>query len=618
MILPDTSHFTLCECSDGTPQPLTADGGTDVMAGYLGIDRDANQFVEVVFCYLSRIRKTAVRNALQKRIEAATQLIHPNIATVLESGTFSDPEEEGQENPYYVCEFVEGERLPDYLNRTKNLNRQLSTSLAMQLAEIIATMVDHPRLLSSIELEDFAVSLDQGQFLKLRLTDFGFDREETPKSDMQLATQWVRTIGIIHQRVLSGQSIPDSVEGINQLNGSGSPFGRLLKRIEKQSGAQAVRTLKGLKPHVLSASGLSESALNYLDPEFRSITRPCEAPTGPLQVLMTGGEKFEAVLNERFTRLHESSAFGFSPFRFPARLKSEHNEERDNESIKEKAARVTLTVLPPERLCGNQGTTDLNRKMCDTYMKAHPSALRTRSLLYESDFTLVVSERLSGVPLPTLLANRGSLSNLDALELLNQIDRAMTHFECSDFGFHDFNPWQIDLHFEESAPDELQKCLSRAPLANWPAWDVKIRVEKPTESMIESSRSPWRYLHTLMDGKAFPALAIWLTECDRFDWALTIGNEEREPLSWNRDVNKLMDSAIGFYDPESPKHRKKMLELLQDIHTKEQRALPQSIIPPPLPTQAHAALPGHEQSKETVVDDVITIVDPEVLTPAEP
>ena len=80
-----------------------------------------------------------------------------------------------------------GERLTDYLNRVKSLKRQLCTSIALQLAETIAALVDYPRLLSAIELDDFAVSLDQGQFLKVRLTDFGFEREETPKGDMQLA-----------------------------------------------------------------------------------------------------------------------------------------------------------------------------------------------------------------------------------------------------------------------------------------------------------------------------------------------------------------------------------------------------------------------------------------------
>ena len=186
MKLPNSSRFIFCECSDGSPQALSTAVDTSVMAGYLGFDPLNHQFVEINFCHLSRANSTAVKNGLRQRIEAATHVKHPNIATILESGTF-EADDGSDENPYFISEFVEGERLTDYLNRVKSLKRQLCTSIALQLAETIAALVDYPRLLSAIELDDFAVSLDQGQFLKVRLTDFGFEREETPKGDMQLA-----------------------------------------------------------------------------------------------------------------------------------------------------------------------------------------------------------------------------------------------------------------------------------------------------------------------------------------------------------------------------------------------------------------------------------------------
>lgn len=596
MKLPNSSRFIFCECSDGSPQALSAAVDTSVMAGYLGFDPLNHQFVEINFCHLSRANSTAVKNGLRQRIEAATHVKHPNIATILESGTF-EADDGSDENPYFISEFVEGERLTDYLNRVKSLKRQLCTSIALQLAETIAALVDYPRLLSAIELDDFAVSLDQGQFLKVRLTDFGFEREETPKGDMQLALQWVRAVGAIHQRILDGRGVPTTLAEMGRTNDHGNIFNGLLKRIEHQSGAQAARTLKGLKPHVLSASGLSESALNYLDPEFRSINRQSDAPVGPLQTLIMEGEEYKETFAARFTPIIDKSCFSFSPFRPLARLKSQHNDARENDSAKAKAALVTLTILPPERLLDHQGTQMLNRKMSDSYLKAHPSSLRTRFLLCESDFTFVVSERFSGISLPTLMAHRGSLDPRDALELIGQIDRALTHFESSDFGMHDFSPWQIDLYFEDVPPDELKKCLSRAPLANWPAWDVKIRVEKPTESFIESACSPWRYLYDRLDQKTFPALMLWLTESDRFDWALTIGNEDREPFSWNPQINSLMDSAIQFFDPKEPKHRKRMLDLLHEIFEKEIRPEPETIFAQP----------------ETPA--LITIAEPEILLP---
>lgn len=240
-----------------------------------------------------------------------------------------------------------GERLTDYLNRVKSLKRQLCTSIALQLAETIAALVDYPRLLSAIELDDFAVSLDQGKFLKVRLTDFGFEREETPKGDMQLALQWVRAVRAIHQRILDGRGVPTTLAEMGHTNDHGNVFNGLLKRIEHQSGAQAARILKGLKPHVLSASGLSESALNYLDPEFRSINRQSDAPVGPLQTLIMEGDKYKETFAARFTPIIDRSCFSFSPFRPLARLKSQHDDARENDSANAKAALVTLTILPP-------------------------------------------------------------------------------------------------------------------------------------------------------------------------------------------------------------------------------------------------------------------------------
>ncbi|MGY8643501.1 MAG: hypothetical protein ACKVJU_20695 [Verrucomicrobiales bacterium] len=75
----------------------------------------------------------------------------------------------------------------------------------------------------------------------------------------------------------------------------------------------------------MSASDLSESALNYLDPEFRSINRQSDAPVGPLQTLIMEGDEYKETFAARFTPIIDKSCFSFSPFRPLARLKSQHN-----------------------------------------------------------------------------------------------------------------------------------------------------------------------------------------------------------------------------------------------------------------------------------------------------
>ncbi|NNE90078.1 MAG: hypothetical protein HKN23_00375 [Verrucomicrobiales bacterium] len=572
MKLPDSSRFVLCRCSDGSPQRLTVDCDKSLLSGFLGYDPDARRFVEVVFSHPGRIQKTLVKFSLPQRIETAARVKHPNIATILETGMltakdYENAETDGQEpGPYYVAEFVEGERLPEYLERCRSLNKQISTSLVLQLADVISALVDHPRLLSSVTLDDFAVSLEQGQYLRLRLTDFGFERDEEPGGDLELAAQWIRAIGSIHHRILNGRSMPTKLEDSDSTFPCGSPFGRLLKRIENLSGSAAVRTLKGIKAQVMAASGLSDAAGNHLTPEFRSISKDSECPIGPLQRLLRGGEEFKEMVEEKFELEGQDDSPGLSPFQIPARLPAKDGEEKaDLDSAKRRESRVTLHILPPERLLEHNGMQTLNEKMRDPYLKKHPCAVRTRSLYCETDFSIVVSERLSGFPLPVLLANKGRLEPIDAIDVLWQIDRALTHFECSDFEFSDFHPWQIELHFRKETPDQIRKFLTRAPVSNWPAWEAKLRVERPTEAFTESSHSPWRHLFDRVDRKAFPALAVWLMESDRFEWALTTGNEDREPLSWNPQFNQLIEAAIGFYDPANPRHRKRMIDLIAEI-----------------------------------------------------
>jgi len=48
----------------------------------------------------------------------------------------------------------------------------------------------------------------------------------------------------------------------------------------------------------------------------------------------------------------------------------------------------------------------------------------------------------------------------------------------------------------------------------------------------------------------------------RFEWAAKKGTLDREPLSWEKNMNALFEATIEHFEPNNSTHRARFLELV--------------------------------------------------------
>ncbi|MCB1234281.1 MAG: hypothetical protein KDM91_04345 [Verrucomicrobiae bacterium] len=547
MNFPESSPYRLGLDPDGQAQKLFEQPGGG--AGFLGFDTQSVRLVEIRKPGGSETASYARFQSLKERVNLASGLRHPRIAGVLDAG------EDEAGDYFYVTEFVEGERLGDYLARAPKLPPLAGLRLVLQLAEAAVFLSDHPRLASAVCLDDFAVVLERGCFLSLRLTDLGFEREEKPVADGELAVRWIEMAGRLLQAVLEGGSLPapGADEAAKPLHG---PLAAMLENLRRQPGPVAIHELKSLKKTLIRAAGLREMPAR---PDAGGIPNSDFLPRGPLCRLCCESAELEDTVEDHWRLIHEDFCpDGDTPFALRAKPARRHGR------LESRPERIDLRILPPERLLGHCGLGAVNRKMSHAYLREHPNVVRTRSLVCTEDFTLVAAEGVRGFSLMTLAAQRGTFTPREAMLLLLQVDRLHAHFEGVNFEMPALDPWRVLFHFGEASGDRVRVLARQTPVTEWEAPVVKLRVETITDAVVDSAGSAWRYLLDRLNGKPFTALAAWLMEGERFDRLLAEGLADGEPLSDSAELDDLLRKAAHYLDESDPMQRRKFRELLED------------------------------------------------------
>lgn len=580
MKLPEDSRFNLGLNQHGNSEPLHHSDG---LKTFLGFDRQSQRIVEIRTTDHDTPLGASAEQALRERVALGRPIVHPGVARIFETG-----EQDGQF--YFVNEFVDGERLTDYSERVGTLPRNLAASLAIQMCDIAALLIDYPRLLASVRPEDFAISLERGWLLTLRLTDMGFDRPEVPLRDSELAARWIRHVGSLLEAFTQGKKLA-FVDGSTSLSVAG-PLTALEQSVRRQPGVLAVSEIKRLKHTLLHGLGFDNSPGNptlHYHPAFRAVTDPVQVPRGPLfHLLMESGELRE-LLTEKYEVI-ASSALDWSAYRIEAAVKSPRSPGSNKELTQ-------IHILPPDRLLDDSGPHPLNQKMSHSYLKDHPNLVRTRSLASGDDFTLVADEPVRGFSLMNLVTARGHLSPQEVLLLLRQIDRALSHFQGASFGLGRIDPWWILFHFEEPLdPAKQRELVAHESITNWPAWEIKFRISQATEVFVQSAASPWPHLEDRLqraaqtEGKEDPrsvsliALAVWMLEADRHEWLLTESLwTEKDPLSQNPAFEQYVKAAVGEFDNADGQHRARLLAEMRHCFL---TTSPMPALAPESPTQA--------------------------------
>ncbi|MCB1066097.1 MAG: hypothetical protein KDN20_24660 [Verrucomicrobiae bacterium] len=554
MELPESSSFVLGLTEEGEPQRLSEECETSTR--YIGFDPDHHRLVEIHRLGSETGLGPQRARSIRERLTLAERLYHPAISLVLESGIDSD------EHLYCVTEFIEGEPLIDYLQRNPELPKPLGVHLVLQLSEMVSYLADFPRLLATLSLEDVSVVLTYGRRLTLRLTHLGFDRSDVPVSDAVLGAHWIERVGQLLQHILEGQPLPPKTK-LATMSPTGSdlsgPLGTLITRLKSEPGAVAIRELKGLKTALLRAAGLTGDNDHHLRPDFGTILDSSLRPRGPLSLLLEDSSEFEKITQERWRLKHDGHPVdGDSPFVLQAR-----SPRSPSATLGDRGERFDLVFLPPERLVGGTHLPRLNQQMGHSYLKEHPSMVRTRALICDSDFTLIAAEGINGFSLVSLIAERGTLKAHEACIILEEIVRLMAHLEGIELELDHIDPWRLVFHFDADLPaEQIRKLFTQTPVTGWPPMTTKLRPLSTTESMVTPEAGAWRYLHRRLHEKSLPALFAWMLEGHHFEQFLSAGNANEHPLSESSDLADLLEKAGRHLDPADPGHRQRFLELL--------------------------------------------------------
>lgn len=473
-------------------------------------------------------------SSVQQRFDLGATL--PLSGSLLKSIRLHD-----QSDCQLIVEGIEGEPLPLYLSR---VSPSLRVTLGL-LSDVVSALREFSgvlRLLSNLSPSDFLVRARNGISLETEVHPvFSILRKEVSKMDFEVACFWVEYVARAHAAAKDNWSKP-----VADYDPAGlRTFRRLLKALHT-----------GKEMNLLEALEELERCIRREIDSLRSGSHPIHEdvafPHGPLhQVLL------EEVRIEHPDTLKEDSKkgahSGMSPFVIP--LQSDKSSEVERCGV----------LLPPEGWFEDSLVQSVNRKMATPFLSAHPNTVRIRSLFCEEAFSLLIADFVSSIPLPSLLELKGGLEAADALRISEKVRLALDQFDSAEFEFEIETPWQIEVYFIRKNEVVDWKDLVSESCQDWPVWDVRIRAEIPTESLLErAERSSWSFVLRQLDGKAFPSLVAWMLEWRRLEWASKLGSLEREPISWDRRFDSLFHAAGDYFEPCHPAHRERLLSLLRE------------------------------------------------------
>lgn len=552
-------HAKFCLQATGEREVVVRPGDeTSDGKALLAFDNQLSRFVTIDL-FPKSLPATKIPG-IEQRIRLASKIVHPNLPFLIDFGT--TPEKE----LFVISEFIEGEPLFNYLRRDEDLPGEVVAGLILQICDALNFLKRTPRLLASIELSDFWVCLDRGRLLSVRLGHYGLGRDETPIGDFALLEKWIRDIVDLHRTFAKPGDITNE-----------DAYEEILEEARNQ--LIFLDDLPKVKLAVLRSMSLSTDIAVRFPADMRTISSIDQVPAGLMFQMMARENQLNEMLNERFEPNPSHISTEFSPFSLHVAKPEDENNPSEP---------VSIYLIPPERLFEDNIIEPVHRKMFDANLRSHPAGFRIRSLSCETHFTYLTTTCYEGFPLTCLQASRSLLRGRDALEIMRRIHETLVHFENADFELGPINPWQIQICFEDSAEDiNARDLMTAIPFAEWPAWTVKIRVEKPAETFVESCLSTWRYIARRMKRKDFPALLVWMLEQERFEWALSNGVQiaDQEPLSWNPRLDALFISALDHLDHTDPEQREKFLDFFDEARDRSS-----------LMTKGDTILPNQEQS----------------------
>ena len=444
-----------------------------------------------------------------------------------------------------ICPAIEGELFLTYLARVPNLPENIIFRLVVDLIQSLKTLAGAPRLFSNVELEDFYIFARDGVLLAVGFCPaFCLLREELALSDFQISRKWTDLMARLHAFVKQGRTVQ-----FRDINAAANKAFRPIFK-EFKSGKD-----RGLRERLQQVEGVFTEELVLSGKGTQRLTIPIHEEEMPIGLL--GGflkQQVIAALPDKLPPPRKESvcALCFSPYLL--------------EGTSDGKARDRLGyLLPPEHWFETSLVDPVNRRLSHPFLKAHHNGIRIRSVYCDESFTVLFGDRESGLPLPSLLAAFDGITCEAMLLIATKFHRALAQFDSAGFDLSLNTPWQVEIHIESGVTHPGWESLLNGELQAWPPWEVKLRMERPTESFIPGENDiSWRFVAATLSEKFFPALVVWMLGWKRFQQSTLQGTLEGEPLSGDPRLDALFQAAGEHLEPIHPGQREKFLSLVSE------------------------------------------------------
>lgn len=460
------AHFEVLTRSDGSPQ-IIGEGAMGLT--YKAIDRNLLSLAVIKVPSAALLSHAPSRQRFLQEAQMMARLRHPHVASVFYYG-------ESGSGPFYAMEFCDGPSLHDYIDDNGPLDPADAFRLALQSASALQALDAHDLVHRDLKPSNIILTTDSDGAAHAKLIDFGVAREGLPTDAGGLTLGgFVGTPAFASPEQLLEATHLDSRSDLYALGAvlwfcltgsppfSGSQFEVMFHHINTEPDWSRLPSMPpahlGLLKRLLAKSAEERHA------------SPA-ALVSALQALL-GIANTSNSMQLRATVRPQNGTDGYDPIE--DHLADDFGKVSRARDILTGGI-VALRTFPKE-FAAKQGLL-LRLQRLSAVLRAleHPRWQRVLHFEHNASGCRLATEFVEGPTALQLLKARQQLPLADIVPLLAQVAEAMDYAATEGLTAMETAPERLPIAVAgwPSMSETQRSLLLRRPLAEWPAWSVKI------------------------------------------------------------------------------------------------------------------------------------------------
>ena len=508
-------HYELQKNEDGSLMEL---GHGAMGVTYKAFDSNLRCHVALKLISASYLNDPTAAERFLREARGAAQLRHRNVASVFHLGRHAD-------SYFYAMEFIEGETVDERVRRDGPLDAVLALEVASQVASALIAAHKQGLVHRDIKPSNLMLVREGDGELIVKLIDFGLVKSALVGSTAGaltssgfVGTPYFASPEQLDQRTEDIRSDIYSL-GVTlwfMLTGKptfmGSVASVIAQHLDKVPEFEALAVLPSSVVGLLRKMLEKKVEQRLQTPqELRAELKRC------IEILKTVGQSGDAVATIAFDAAFEtiglSSTAGLRPKPQAGAVLGERYRLIEDLDISDpgrsfhaedlqQRQRVRVKIVP----CEAVAFAPIREEAARLQGTSHRNFIKVLAAEYTGAFGYVVFEWLEGFSLLDILRARHELTLRETLALLDQIaptiDAARDEQVRLALDLH-----AIFVHFPEGFTEADEQVILRCPLAEWPAYVVKLDPLGSLDEMEEKHASCERTIVNASDGCRPAAIA---------------------------------------------------------------------------------------------------------------